>query len=451
MKACKSLPGVFAPMLVKERREEARIRTAMRNTITYATDREMLFDFAHHFSKILLQLFEAKLSRNIEEQINQMTKAKFSLKEELRAIAAEGISPFPIQDEVLPGLSLSNMGRDEEVIEHAEEASSHLFVGYQRIERLASEMRLRITALEIAAPTNELLRNNMPPNYRCNIKDLNGAVGQLSARVFGCLFVDQACEFVESRIASIMKSLTLLALEIVFSTEDRKFDKISPIKMSAVVPQLAEKIAYEAVKSIKHTVMIVFGGYRAESAENMEKRACFMHGNDTNNPTPGSMAQAFDRYDKNRRMEALSRKHRASSEERVACSVSEPTEEEYNRARFIFNRMFTNYREKFGQDYLPDLLLGGVEEQMKDGVVYDYLVNLMLGDVTTSAKDLSTLYLKQDSSKPSLATQLENIVGKGKMLESIIDTMREVTAMLDQKEEFKSQKNIGGKNKKRQN
>jgi len=172
-------------------------------------------------------------------------------------------------------------------------------------------------------------------------------------------------------------------------------------------------------------------------------------------------------------MEALSRKHRASSEERVACSVSEPTEEEYNRARFIFNRMFTNYREKFGQDYLPDLLLGGVEEQMyfpplgsckalapkddnhsfcrKDGVVYDYLVNLMLGDVTTSAKDLSTLYLKQDSSKPSLATQLENIVGKGKMLESIIDTMREVTAMLDQKEEFKSQKNIGGKNKKRQN
>jgi len=90
-----------------------------------------------------------------------------------------------------------------------------------------------------------------------------------------------------------MKSLTLLALEIVFSTEDRKFDKISPIKMSAVVPQLAEKIAYEAVKSIKHTVMIVFGGYRAESAENMEKRACFMHGNDTNNPTPGSMAQVL--------------------------------------------------------------------------------------------------------------------------------------------------------------
>lgn len=71
-----------------------------------------------------------------------------------------------------------------------------------------------------------------------------------------------------------------------------------------------------------------------------------------------------NRFDKQARIEALSRNTKLHESERVNCAVGEPEEALYKQARYIFARTFSNYREKFGQDYVPDLLLGGVQEKM---------------------------------------------------------------------------------------
>lgn len=64
------------------------------------------------------------------------------------------------------------------------------------------------------------------------------------------------------------------------------------------------------------------------------------------------------------RIVQLSRKAILDPDERVDCATGEPAPELYDHARFLFHRLFANYREKFGQDYMPDLLLGGVQEKM---------------------------------------------------------------------------------------
>lgn len=129
----------------------------------------MLVDFIHAFSNTLRLLFEAKTSDEIEKIPDIRTK--FNLEDELK-----GLPKFPKNNAILAGLKLISKASDDEIITNAEEGDSKLCVGYQRIERLASEIRLRITSLELEEPTNELLRDHMPPNYRSNIKDLNGAV-----------------------------------------------------------------------------------------------------------------------------------------------------------------------------------------------------------------------------------------------------------------------------------
>lgn len=184
LEALKMLPSEFNKLLSKARRTLEKFAPPSGRQQTFGSDGEMLHYFIKQFAHTFRTLFEAKTSAEDEiiiQSLSLNSEMKLTLKQELEHYGTKALPHFPEPDTVFTGgIEIKSRAAEDDLLEGTEEAGSPLSAGYQRVERLASEMRLRVTALELEDPTDEALRDQMPPGYRSNIKDLNGAVSLLT-------------------------------------------------------------------------------------------------------------------------------------------------------------------------------------------------------------------------------------------------------------------------------